>query len=246
MLGVIKLFRMRALSVYAGGMLLSLWAPVACDDGDSAPAGNAGSNSGGETGEAGEAGQGNSSNAGNGNGGSSGSGGGGDQCPMVAFIDPLDGTKLTEADDEGAGTNADSCSDGFQYDVKAATSAADGTKAVLYSGSNQVAMATVKGGVVTFPKAQLSIGTDVLKVQVGSAACTPAEASVEVSCKGLPTCDITKPIVSPTHPVLNGVPVAQGGDRVSAVGSPYQVAFDVTTNIADGRPVSLQINDSQL
>ena len=230
MLGVIKLFRRRMLSVYAGGVLLSLWAPVACDDDDSAPSGNAGIGGGGETGDAGNA-------------GSSGSGGG-NQCPTVAFIDPEDGAKLTEADDEGAGTEADSCSDGFQYDVRALTSAADGAKATLYSGSNQVATATVKGGVVTFPKAQLSIGTDVLKVQVGSDACTPAEATVEVSCKGLPRCDISKPVVSATHPVLNGVPVAQGGDRVSAAGSPYQVAFEVTTDIADGQPVNLQINGS--
>jgi len=163
---------------------------------------------------------------------------------MVAFISPEDGAKLTETDDVGAGTEGNSCSNGFQYDVKASTSAADGTKATLYSGSNQVAVATVKDGAVTFPKAQLSIGVDVLKVRVGSAMCTPAEASVEVSCQGLPTCDITKPIITTTHPALNGVPASQGGDRASAAGSPYQVAFEVTTNIEDGRPVSLQVNDS--
>jgi hypothetical protein len=240
MFAVIKLFRRRALTVYAAGVLLSLWAPVACGDGDSGtPTGNAGSG-GAEAGEGGEAGQGDSTNAGN-----SGSGGDvGTACPTVAFINPEDGAKLTEADDVGAGTVANSCSDGFQYNVKASTTAADGTKATLYSGSNQVAVATVKGGVVTFAKAQLSIGVDALKIQVGRDACSPAQASVEVSCEGLPTCDITKPIISVSHPALNGVPVAQGGDRASAAGSPYQTAFEVTTNIEDGGPVSLQVNAS--
>jgi hypothetical protein len=237
MLSAIRLIRGRALSVYAGGVLLSLLAPIACGDGDKLPSGGAGS--GGSSGSgAGGAGQGGSGNAGT--GGKDGE----VACPTVSFTNPQDGAKLTEADDAGAGTVADSCSDGFQYDVKASTSAADGTKATLYSGSNLVAEATVKGGAVTFAKAQLSIGVDLLKIQVGDDACSPAEATVEVSCSGLPTCDITKPVISATHPALNGVPVAQGGDRASAVGSPYQVAFEVTTNVEDGRPVSLQIDDA--
>lgn len=246
MLGAIRLIRGRALSVYAGGVLLSLLAPIACGDGDTVPAasggtgggaGRGGSSGGGGVGEAGEAGQGASGNAGTG-------GKGGLTCPTVAFESPVDGAKLTEADDIGAGTVEDSCSDGFQYDVKASTSAADGTNAKLYSGSNLVAEAKVKGGEVTFAKAQLSIGVDALKIQIGDDACTPAEATVEVACQGLPACAITKPVISATHPALNGVPIAQGGDRASAVGSPYQVAFEVTTNIEDGRPVSLRVNDS--
>ena len=243
MLGRIRLIRGRALSVYAGGVLLSLWAPIACGDGDTLPSGSAGNGGGagrgGSSGDAGEAGQ-----AAAGKGGNSGSGGSGPACPSVSFSKPQDGAKLTEADDVGASNGADSCSDGFQYDVKASTSASNGTKATLYSGTNLLAEATVKGGEVTFASVQLSIGTDVLKVQVGDDACSPAQATVEVSCQGLPTCDITKPVITTTHPALNGVPVAQGGDRASAVGSPYQVAFEVTTNVEDGRPVNLKINDS--
>jgi len=67
---------------------------------------------------------------------------------------------------------------------------------------------------------------------------------VTVSCNGRPSCDISKPVVSTTHPSLNGVPVADGGDRASAAGSPYQVAFEVTTNVEDGQPVSLKIGTS--
>jgi len=244
MLRAIRVIRGRALSVYAGGVLLSLLAPVACGDGDTLPKGGAGS--GGGAGTGGSSGRGGGSGEGGDAGrGTSGTGGkGGTNCPTVSFVNPQDGAKLTEADDAGAGTVPDSCSDGFQYDVKASTSAGNGTKARLYSGTNLVAEATVKGGEVTFSKAQLSIGVDSLKVQVGDDACSAAQATVEVSCQGLPSCDITKPVVSATHPALNGVPVAQGGDRASAVGSPYQVAFEVTTNVEDGRPVSLQINDS--
>jgi VCBS repeat protein/FG-GAP repeat protein len=239
MFGVVRLIRRRSLSLYTGGVLLSLWAPLACGDGDTLhPSGKAGSGGGSAAGEAGQGTSGNGGNAGN-----AGSGGTTDPCPTVSFVNLEDGAKLTEKDDV-AGNGADSCNDGFQYDVKASTSARNGTKATLYSGTNQVAVATVQGGKVTFNKAQLSIGVDALKVQIGNDACASAEATVEISCQGLPTCDITKPIISATHPALNGVPVAQGGDRASAEGTPYQAAFEVTTSIEDGRPVSLQVNAS--
>ncbi|MDP2324172.1 MAG: hypothetical protein Q8N51_09100, partial [Gammaproteobacteria bacterium] len=38
------------------------------------------------------------------------------------------------------------------------------------------------------------------------------------------------------------MPVAQGGDRVSAPGQDYQAAFVVATNIEDGQPVSLTVD----
>ena len=75
--------------------------------------------------------------------------------------------------------------------------------------------------------------------------CTAAstKAKVTVDCS-VPTCSITKPVITPAHPKLNGVPAAQGGDRASAIGSPYQAAFEVTTNIADNRDVTIEVNDS--
>jgi len=238
MQAVIKLLGRRSVSVCAASVLLSLWGPIACGDGDSVPTGHAGSagaggagagGAGGRAGGAGESGQGADA---------------GPECPTVQFVTPKDGARLTEADDVGA-AGADSCSDGFQYDVKLAISAVDGTKATLFSGSNQIASTSVVGGFATFAKTQLSIGADTLRVQVGSGACAPARADVTVSCNGLPTCDISSPVISETHPALNGIPVAQGGDRASAPGTPYQAAFEVTTSIEDGRPVNLQINDSQ-
>ena len=243
MQGLIRAIRGRAISVYAGGVLLSLFAPIACGDGDSTKP----NSSGGAAGIGGEAGA-TGGDAGQGNtGGDAGAAGEGTPtCPTVVFITPESGAKLTQADDVGPGSSGNSCSDGFQYDVKVFTSAADGTAATLFSGSNQVAVTTVKGGFATFAKAQLSIGSDVLKVQVGSDKCSPAVSNVSVSCDGLPSCDITKPVISVTHPALNGVPVAQGGDRASAVGSPYQAAFEVTTDVEDGNPVSLKVGDSTL
>lgn len=56
-----------------------------------------------------------------------------------------------------------------------------------------------------------------------------------------PACTITKPVITAAHPVLNGVPVANGGDNVSSPGGVYEVAFEVTTAVEDGQPVSLTI-----
>lgn len=239
MRAVIRLIRKRTVTFCAGGVLLSVWAPIGCGDNDSVTPSNSAGTSG-DAGQGGDAGTG----AGLGEAGAGGDTGGSTSCPSVVFIAPENGAKLTQADDFGASADQDSCSDGFQYDVKVFTSAPDGTKATLFSGSNQVATTTAVGGFATFAKAQLSLGVDNLKVQVGSESCTPAAATVNVSCEGLPTCDITKPAITVTHPALNGIPVAQGGDRASAVGSPYQAAFEVTTNIADGKPVSLSVNSS--
>jgi len=230
MLSLIKLIRRRAVpvSVGAGSVLLSLWAPIGCGDGDhlsSSSLGGSGSGAGGGGGGGAE------------QGGEAGTPG--ETCPSVAFVNLTDGATLTQSDDVGA-----NCSDGFQYNLKVSTSAVDGTKATLFSGANQVAVSSVVGGFATFAKAQLSIGADALKVQIGSNTCAPALANVNVSCDGAPTCDIAKPVVSATHPDLNGVPAKQGGDRASAAGSPYQVAFEVTTNIEDGQPVNLQVNSS--
>ncbi|HEY4186783.1 MAG TPA: FG-GAP-like repeat-containing protein [Polyangia bacterium] len=61
---------------------------------------------------------------------------------------------------------------------------------------------------------------------------------------GGPACTISKPTITATHPVLNGVPVANGGDNVSSPGGAYEVAFEVTTAIEDGQPVTLKITNT--
>lgn len=59
-----------------------------------------------------------------------------------------------------------------------------------------------------------------------------------------PACTISKPVITATHPALNGVPVANGGDDVASAGGAYEAAFEVTTAVEDGQPVSLTIVNS--
>jgi hypothetical protein len=70
-----------------------------------------------------------------------------------------------------------------------------------------------------------------------------ADASEVSDGPQTPTCSITSPVVGPTHPDLNGVPVAQGGDRASAPGAPFAVTFIVTTSLVDGQTVDLDLSD---
>jgi len=190
----------------------------------------------GEEGGKGSGGAGGSTDAGN-----DGAGGDSGQCPVAQFVAPTNGQKLTEADD----ADKDQCANGFQHDVQLSTSAPDGTEVKLFANSSQVASSTVQGGTAVFSKVQLdSKGTTVLKAQIGADAACGASATVEVACAGVPTCTISKPAIFATHPALNGVPAAQGGDRVSADGSPYQAAFEVTTNVDDGQPVTLNVDGS--
>ncbi len=241
----------RAFHLWFGALVTLLGAPIACGDGDSPvtrrsnPTSEGGA--GGQQG-VGEAGVG--VGVGNATSEAGAAGSAPVACSVVTFVLPEDNAKLTEADDAagpagaGGGAGTDSCDDGFQYTVKAQTTAADGTTATLFAGTNQVASTKVSGGLATFDETQLPIGASDLKVQIGPESCTPALTHVTVSCNGIPTCDISKPVVSVTHPSLNGVPVAEGGDRASAAGSPYQVAFEVTTNVEDGQAVALRVGSS--
>jgi hypothetical protein len=75
----------------------------------------------------------------------------------------------------------------------------------------------------------------------GSGDTAPGDVANETAM--VVECAITAPGLTVMHPILNGVPVAQGGDRVSADGDPYQVAFEVTTSIADNQTVELLVDD---
>lgn len=172
------------------------------------------------------------------NSGGSGGTGGSPRACVANFVTPARDAILTHADD----ANGDRCGDGFQYDVEVATDAPNGTTAVLFSGAAQVGRATVLGGKVRFEDVQLTSQGEVeLLVAIDAGAGCEGKVEFEVDC-GVPTCDIVAPVVAPSKPVLNGVPVADGGDRVSSPGAPYQVAFEVETNVADGQPVMLKID----
>jgi hypothetical protein len=164
-------------------------------------------------------------------------------CYSVSFTKPVDNAQLSAADDK----NGDQCADGFQYDVVIGTGAPDGTAVQLFGGASLLKMVTVSGGTATFADVQLaSSGVTNLSIQFPSTMpCVDAttKAKVTVDCS-VPTCTLSKPIISATHPALNGVPAAQGGDRASANGSPYQVSFEVTTNVADNQNVFLDIDSA--
>ena len=161
--------------------------------------------------------------------------GGGDTSMICSgsFVSPTNGATLTAADDLNK-----SCSGSLHVNVSLATSADDGANVDLYVGSTKVDTQKVSGAEVHFMNVQLPNGPNMLQA-VFSASCTISE-TVTVNCN-LPMCKITAPTLSATHPDLNGVPVANGGDRVSAAGSPYQAQFAVSTNIEDGQKVQLRV-----
>src|SRR5215471_206205 len=186
-------------------------------------------------------------------GGAGGTGGGSDAggdamgevpkpCYMVTFIAPTDGAMLTAADDK----DGDNCGNGFQIDIKISTDAPDFASVSLFGGSALLKAGTVSGGAVTFAGVQLaSSGDTQLSIQFpGREMCTAATTKerVTVDCH-VPACTITKPTITSTHPALNAVP-APAGDRVSADGSPYQAAFEVTTDVEDGQTVSLLVDNA--
>ncbi len=159
------------------------------------------------------------------------------------FVLPANGETLTEADD----VTGAYCANGFFYDVIVATDAPNGTTATLTVGNATPVAAIVQNAVARFPSTQMGTsGTQNLSIQVaasaGLTACTASE-SVTVNCLGHSTCAISKPTFPATHIALNGVAVAQGGDRVSSEGSPYQAVFEVTTDIEDGQPVALTVTN---
>jgi hypothetical protein len=211
----------------------------------------AGSGGGGSGG--GIAGSGGGVIAGSGGGGSgggiAGSGGGGNgggspppPCYTVAFAAPTNGATLTVANDK---TNT--CGDGFQIDVSITTTAPAGIDVSLFSGNTLLKTVKTTGTGATFADVQLaSAGQTELSIQFPStAACTAASATatVTVNCpSAAPTCQITAPTISPTHPALNGVPTP-AGDRTSSIGSTYQATFEITTSAEDGRPVKLSVNN---
>ncbi len=160
-------------------------------------------------------------------------------CPYsLTFAAPADGAQLTEKDD----ADGDFCDNGFQYHVTLATNAPDGTTVTLSGNAGKIADATVAAGLVRFSNVQLpSMGSETLRADIAQTTCT-GSANLSVACEGAPECAISAPVITPTHPKLNGVPASDGGDRVSAAGSPYQVAFEVKTTVEDGQPVILKVD----
>lgn len=166
-----------------------------------------------------------------------GAGGGDAGCPSASFLSPVANANLTAANDK----NGDSCADGFQIDVQLAVGAVNGTPVTLLANNTPVGSGVVTNGVVTFEGVALGTqGAAALVAQISSIAGCSVTNNVMVNCTAV-SCNITKPVISESHPKLNDIPVAEGGDRVSSPGSDYQAAFEVTTNAPDNSVVSLQV-----
>ncbi|HVZ85491.1 MAG TPA: FG-GAP-like repeat-containing protein, partial [Polyangia bacterium] len=174
-------------------------------------------------------------------GGTGGAGGSGPPpCYATTFTAPASGATLTVADDSNG-----TCADGFQYTVTITSGAPDGTNVSLYDGSSLLKTVQVSGGAASFAVQLATGGTaQQLSIQYPSTQTCNVSENVTVNCPNSPpTCSIAKPVISATHPDLNGVPVAQGGDRSSSSGSNYQATFVVSTNAEDGQTVTLAVDN---
>ncbi|HXT98218.1 MAG TPA: hypothetical protein VN853_18110, partial [Polyangia bacterium] len=200
--------------------------------------GGAGGVSTGGTGGVGTGGTGGVGTGGTGGVGTGGAGGGPPACYTTAFTAPASGATLTVTDDGNH-----TCADGFQYTVTITSGAPDGTDVTLYDGSTLLKTVKVSGGAASFAVQLSTAGAQQLSIQYPSTQTCNVSENVTVSCPNSPpTCTISKPVISATHPELNGVPTAQNGDRSSSAGSPYQATFVVNTNAEDGQAVTLAVN----
>lgn len=172
-------------------------------------------------------------------GGAATGGAGGGVAPVcsASFTALTDGASLGAANGGGVGV---CMTDGFHANITVATSQPDGTNATLSVGSGPPsAPVQVMNSVVTFSDVLLPQQTN-LTLKVAFSSTCSVSVKVNVDCS-LPTCSIAKPTLTNVHPALNGVPATSGGDRASAAGAAYQVAFAVQTNVEDGQPVKLTV-----
>jgi hypothetical protein len=217
--------------------------------GSTGTGGGTGGMAGGEAGSGGEAGTGGLAGSDAGVGGLGGVDGSPDAanpdasvpCYTTAFTKPAaNNANLTVTEDTDH-----NCTDGFQYTVEISSMAPDGTLVTLYDGNTVLRTATVMAGKASFD-VQLSTGgtSQALSIQYPSTTACSVVTNVNVSCDtNAPTCSISKPSITATHPALNGVP-APAGDRTSSAGSSYQATFVVQTNAENGEPVTLVVDNA--
>jgi hypothetical protein len=157
---------------------------------------------------------------------------------MTADVSPgIDGDVDGAAGRGDAGTAASGV--GGQAGVGNTGTAASGVGGAAGAGNTDANLDVPDGGSgdgpgdgTSSPDGDANPGDDATRSDGTDAPTAPALA-----------CAITGPHLSVTHPMLNGVPTAQGGDRVNADGAPYQVAFEVTTSLTDNQTVVLTVDD---
>ncbi len=210
--------------------------------GSAAGAGGSAAGAGGSAAGAGGSAAGSGGSAAGAGGTSAGGAGGAPPTPCytTAFTAPTAGATLTVADDSNQ-----TCADGFQYTVTITSGAPDGTDVTLYDGATLLKTVQVSGGTASFAVQLATGGTaQQLSIQYPSTTTCNVAENVTVNCPNTPpTCTISAPVISATHPALNGV-AAPIGDRTSSAGSPYQATFVVSTNAEDGQTVTLAVDNA--
>ena len=167
---------------------------------------------GGGAGAGGEGGLGGAGAAGSGGGaGIGGAGGAPVACYTTAFTAPATNNATLKVTDDTDHT----CADGFQYTVQITSSAPDDTAVSLYDGTTLLKTTTVMSGTASFD-VQLSSGSTAqsLSIQYPSTTTCYVTSTVTVSCPNTPpSCTISAPVISATHPALNGVPASERRSR---------------------------------
>ncbi|HVT09699.1 MAG TPA: fibronectin type III domain-containing protein, partial [Polyangia bacterium] len=177
-------------------------------------------------------------------GGAAGMGGAGGApvaCYMTTFTSPAANNAILDVNNDTDHT----CGTGFQYTVEITSNAPDNTPVSLYNGIALLKTTTVTGGTARF-EVQLATTSTPQSLSIQYPGTTPCNVTrtVTVNCSNNPpTCAFSQPVISATHPALNGVPSTSGGDRVSSMGSAYQATFKVQTSAEDGQPVSLALDN---
>jgi hypothetical protein len=157
-----------------------------------------------------------------------GGGGDGGLCPAVSFTAPMDNTLLTVADDSSP-AGGDACMNGFQYTVRVAVGAANGTGVELLgtmgSLTTIIATSTVMAGQVQFMNATLTQGTTTLKVRIGGVNGMICMNTAVV------TVDCSLPIVTVIAPQPDSSPFSDVTKRLLAA-TATQVLKDQSTTTA--------------
>lgn len=201
----------------------------------------AGGGSGGATGgSGGETGLGGLAGGMGGNGGLGGTGGVATACYTTTFAAPASNNAILTVNDDVD----HSCADDFTYIVKINSTAPDNTPVSLYSGATILQASTVMNGTASFSVRLASGGpAQSLAIQYPNTTTCNVSTMVTVNCPNSPpSCNLTQPVISATHPALNGV-AAPAGDRASSTVSSYQVTFKVQTSAEDGQPITLAVDN---
>jgi hypothetical protein len=148
-------------------------------------------------------------------------------CGDTRIVSPMADAILGVANDSDR-----NCANGFTTNVQVSTNAPRGSLLELKINGRSRGTQTVSGSLVTFPNVMFdTMGTQSLEVFQGELMMACSTANVSVNCN-TPRCQITAPMRSDLNAADNATP-----------GMPFTVNFVVSTDIEDGREVSLNVSN---